>query len=92
MVLIHSEYGSVISYCLHISSALFKQVGNTLLMQEENELHERLAELQRKERFLMTRGRDQTRQPELGVYTYTYVHIYMYSLLHMNALVQYHSC
>lgn len=31
-------------------------------MQEENELHERLAELQRKEQILMSRGRDQIKQ------------------------------
>ena len=40
-------------------------------VQEENELHERLAELERKERYLVARGRDQTRQPEQGMYMYT---------------------
>ena len=37
-------------------------------MQEENELHERLAELQRKERFLMSRGKDQIKPPEQGAH------------------------
>lgn len=36
-------------------------------VQEENELHERLAELKRKERYLM--GRDQARQQEQGIET-----------------------
>ena len=51
------------------------------LVQEENELHERLAELQRKERFLMSRGRDQIKPPEQGAHTDAYIHMYMYSQL-----------
>ena len=38
------------------------------LMQEENELYERLAELQRKERFLISRGKDQVKPPEQGAH------------------------
>lgn len=57
-------------------SVLIKQMCNIYLVQEENELHERLAELQRKERFLMSRGRDQIKPPEQGAHTCTCIASY----------------
>ena len=61
---------------LHVCLGGLLQIDELYFVQEENELHERLVELQRKERFLMTR--DQMKQQEQGAQVHIAYCMYKY--------------
>ena len=74
---VRPNYLYSITWCtiiIYLHLYTLKLIGNfpaIVNVQEENELHERLAELERKEKYLMAKGKDYTRQHEQGTCTCT---------------------